>query len=125
MKQNRKECKELASLAMSVGSAVRGIIEDVPEDELDEKMKKLIAELEKCTLFTASLFTALITVHIVAFCKDMNEIVKIMTRLKDKPVWRRFLRKDKHSDALAEHKQRLKHGLNMFLVRPVLPKMTI
>lgn len=62
MKQNRKECKELANLAMSVESAVRGVIEDVPEDELDEKMKKHIAELEKCTWFTAWLFTALITV---------------------------------------------------------------
>ncbi|KAL1942385.1 hypothetical protein VTO73DRAFT_5987 [Trametes versicolor] len=102
VKQNRKECKELANLAMSVESAVRGVIEDVPEDELDEKMKKHIAELEK----------------------DMNGIVETMTRLKSKPVWRRFLRKDKHSDALVEHRQRLKHGLNMFVKCRLMSALT-
>lgn len=60
--------------------------------------------------------TALTTVRIVAFDRNMTEIVKTMRHLQDKPVWRRFVRKDKHSDALAKHKQRLTHALAMFQV---------
>lgn len=78
---------------MSVESAVRGVIEDVPQDELDEKMKKHIAELRKCILFTVSFFTALIIMQRTC-CRDTDDIVEIMTQLKIKPVWRRFLRKE-------------------------------
>ncbi len=59
---------------MSVESAVGGVIAD---DELDEKTKKHNFELEKYILFTASLFTAPITMYIVAFRRDVDEIVKI------------------------------------------------
>lgn len=60
--------------------------------------------------------TALTTVRIVAFHRNMTEIMKTMGHLQDKPVWRRFVRKDKHSDALAKHKQGLTHALVMFQV---------
>ncbi|OJT11781.1 hypothetical protein TRAPUB_11671 [Trametes pubescens] len=92
VKRNREECKDLARLAERVMSAMVEVIGDVPEDELDGKTTKHIAELKK----------------------DMNEIVEIMERLKGKSVLRRFLRKDKHSDALAKHKQGLTYALVIF-----------
>ncbi len=60
-------------------------------------------------------FNTLIPLYIV-FCRDINEIVEIMERLKGKSVLRRFLRKDKHSDALAKHKQGLTYALVIFQV---------
>lgn len=117
MKRNREECKELARLAEKVVSTVVEVTRDMPRDELDEKMKGHIAELERCFLIIhCTAFTVLIIVYVVAIHRDMNEIVETMTHLKDKPVWRRFLRQAKHSDALAKHKQRLEHAPIMFLV---------
>lgn len=117
MKRNGEKCKELARLAEKVLSTMVEVIGDVPEDELDEKTKKHIKELERCILFTtSSLPGVLTTVCTVAFHRDMKEIIKIMEHLQDKPVWRRFLRKDKHSDALAKHHQGLTHTLAMFQV---------
>ncbi|KAL1939627.1 hypothetical protein VTO73DRAFT_9660 [Trametes versicolor] len=92
VKRNREECKELAQLAQSVMAMVANVTRDMPQDELDEKMKEHVTELET----------------------DMEEIIKTMTRLQNKPVWRRFLRKDKHSDALSKHHQGLTHALVMF-----------
>lgn len=59
---------------------------------------------------------ALTMIRVAAPHRDMKEIIKTMTHLQDKPVWRRFLRKDKHSDALAKHHQGLTHALVMFQV---------
>ncbi|EIW62900.1 uncharacterized protein TRAVEDRAFT_69110 [Trametes versicolor FP-101664 SS1] len=98
VKRNREECEELAWLAKSVVSTVGNVTRDVPEDELDEKMKEHITELER----------------------NMTEIMKTMRHLQDKPVWRRFVRKDKHSDALAKHKQGLTHALAMFQTKELV-----
>lgn len=54
MKRNREECKELAQLAQNVVAIVANVTKDVPQDELDERMKEHIAELETCVSFTAS-----------------------------------------------------------------------
>lgn len=54
VKRNREECEELARLAKSVVSTVGNVTREVPEDELDEKMKEHITELERCDLFVAS-----------------------------------------------------------------------
>ncbi|EIW55021.1 uncharacterized protein TRAVEDRAFT_51150 [Trametes versicolor FP-101664 SS1] len=96
--RNRKECKELACLAESVTSAVVEATNDVQEEELDEKFLLHLAELEW----------------------RMEQIVNTMTRLERKPTWRRFWRKDKHDDALIEHKKSLEHALRIFQVCPHL-----
>lgn len=46
----------------------------------------------------------------------MKKIVETMIHLRGKPAWRRFWRKDKHSNALAVHKQHLEHARAVFLV---------
>ncbi|KAL1949000.1 hypothetical protein VTO73DRAFT_10806 [Trametes versicolor] len=95
--RNRKECKELALLAESVTSAVVDATSDVQE-ELDEKMLLHLAELEW----------------------RMAQIADTMTRLERKPTWRRFWRKDKHEDALIEHKKSLEHALRIFQMKEIV-----
>ncbi|KAL1950838.1 hypothetical protein VTO73DRAFT_5962 [Trametes versicolor] len=98
--RNREECKALATLAESVASAVVDATGDVRElEELDEKTLLSLAELEW----------------------RMEQIVKTMTRLERKPVWRRFWHKDKHDAALIEHKESLKHALRIFQVSSFSP----
>ncbi|KAH9852261.1 hypothetical protein C2E23DRAFT_826565 [Lenzites betulinus] len=96
VKQNKKECKELARLSESVLTAVLDATNGVPEEELDDKMRLHLAELEWCVCVTA------------------YECLNIMGRLDGKPFLRRFWRKDKHTDALVEHKGALEHALNIF-----------
>ncbi|KAL1942397.1 hypothetical protein VTO73DRAFT_5999 [Trametes versicolor] len=47
VKRNYEECEEIADLAKGVELAVKAAIGDAPEDELDEKTKEHIAELEE------------------------------------------------------------------------------
>lgn len=68
------------------------------------------------TLVIDFIRSELITSH-----RRMEQIVKTMTRLERTPVWRRFWRKDKHDDALIEHKKSLEHArLRIFQVCPYL-----
>ncbi|EIW51552.1 uncharacterized protein TRAVEDRAFT_54488 [Trametes versicolor FP-101664 SS1] len=91
--RNREKCKALAALAESVASAVVDATGDIRNvGDLDEKTLLNLAELEW----------------------RMEQIAKTMTRLERKPVWRRFWHKDKHDEALTEHKESLKHALRIF-----------
>ncbi|KAI0370535.1 hypothetical protein BV20DRAFT_1052293 [Pilatotrama ljubarskyi] len=97
VKQNRKECKELAQSAERVISLVVAATSGISEDEMDDKMKLNLAELE--------------------WQVRMERIVGTMTKLGTQSAVRRFWRKDKHAAALAEHQRALNDALNEFQVK--------
>ncbi|PIL37752.1 hypothetical protein GSI_01446 [Ganoderma sinense ZZ0214-1] len=92
MKNNRKECKKIAALTEELVKGVLAETDGVEEDELSERSRLNLAELEW----------------------KLETVGKAMKEMRKMTLLRRLLSKDEHATQLVEHRRTLQDAVVKF-----------